>query len=356
VTRARVWLRAALFLGIALGLFAGVGGDAMWRESEVRCVKVVEEMVRSGDWLVPRLDGEPRLQKPPLFYWAGSLSAELAGGPSLLTLRSVSGVAALLLAAAVWRVGRGIAGELTGDACAFALAACALFFIRGRVGDAEMLLALLVFLSLAVFEELWHTRDQRLLPALSALVGLAFLAKATAALLSIFAPVLVWLALQRSLRLALRPAVLAWSLLGIAIGLSWYLVILWRVPEAGEALRAFLVAPLGKQAGTNATHFRGLFYYVARFPAQLLPAGLLLPWLAWEAWRERFWRDEPRVRFWAVAFAAQFVGWSLVPSKQIHYVLPAVPVYALVAGRTFEGRIFRAREMQSERESAPASG
>jgi len=344
VTRARVWLRAALFLGIALGLFAGVGGDAMWRESEVRCVKVVEEMVRSGDWLVPRLDGEPRLQKPPLFYWAGALSAELAGGPSLATLRSVSALAALLLAAAVWRVGRELGGDRCADACAFALAACAFYFVRGRVGDAEMLLALLVFLSLAVFEALWRTRDRRLLPALSALVGLAFLAKATAALLSIFAPVFAWLLWQRSLRLAVRPAVLGWSLLGLAIGLSWYAAILWRVPAAGEALRAFLVAPLGKQAGTNATHLRGLFYYALRFPAQLLPAGVLLPWLAWEAWRNRFWLAEPGVRFWALAFVCQLVGWSLVPSKQIHYLLPAVPVYALVAGRTLEARLFRVRD------------
>ena len=342
MTRAR-WLRAGLFLAIALGLFVGLGSDRMWRESEERCAKVVAEMVRSGDWLVPRLDGETRLQKPPLFYWAGALSAELFGGPSLLTLRSVSGLAALLLAAAVWRAGRALGSERSADLCTFVLAACAFFFIRGRVGDAEMLLALLVFLSLFVFEVLWRSRDRRLLPALSVLVGLAFLTKATAALLSIFASILVWLALERSLRLAIRPAVLAWSLLGAAIGLSWYAVIVWRVPEAGEALRAFLVAPLGKQAGTNATHLRGPFYYLLSFPGQLLPAAVLLPWLAWEAWRGGFWRAEPRVRFWAVAFVAQFVGWSLLPSKQYHYLLPAVPVYALVAGRTLEARVFRAR-------------
>jgi len=341
VTRGRLALRVALFTGIALGLFVGLGSDRVWRSSEERCVKVVAEMVRSGDWLVPRLDGAPRLQKPPLFYWAGALAAEFAGGPSALAVRSVSALSALALAAAVWFAGRALGSARTADVCTFTLAACALFFVRGRVGDAEMLLSLLVFLALAVFARLWRTRDARLLPALATLVGLAFLAKATAALLSIFAPVLVWLALERSLRLALRPAVLAWSLVALAIGLSWYAAIVWLVPEAAEALRAFVVAPLGKQAGSDATHLRGVLYYLPRFPLEVLPAGVLLPWLVWEAWRKRLWHDDPGVRFWAVAFLAQLLGWSLVPSKQIHYLLPSVPVYALVAGRALEARVFR---------------
>ena len=341
MTRARV-VRALLFLGIAAGLFVNVGNDRAWRQSEERCAKVVAEMVRSGDWLVPRLDGAPRLQKPPLFYWAGAVAAEL-GGTNLWTLRGVSGLAALALAAAVWRAGRELGDERTGDVCTFALAGSALFFVRGRVGDAEMLLALCVFAALAAFERLWRTRDRKLLAPLAVLVGLAFLAKATAALLCIFAPIAVWLALERRLRLALRPAVLGWAAVAAAIGLSWYVAIVLFVPEAAEALRAFLVAPLGKQAGSDATHLRGFLYYWPRFPVEVLPAGVLLPWVAYEGWRSRFWGDDAGLRFWAVAFLAQLFSWSVVPSKQIHYLLPTVPVYALLAGRTVDARIARGR-------------
>src|SRR3990172_7845800 len=40
------------------------------------------EMVRSGDWLVPTLDGIPRLQKPPLVYWLTAAPVRGPGAPA----------------------------------------------------------------------------------------------------------------------------------------------------------------------------------------------------------------------------------------------------------------------------------
>ena len=332
-------LALALFAAIAAGLFVRLGGDRLYPKSEARCFAVVGEMVRSGDWLVPKLDGEPRLQKPPLFYWTAAAVAELAGGHSLWTLRSVSALAALALAAAVFAVGRSLGGWPAGFCSAVALAAMALFWVRGRIGDAEMLLALLVFLALAAFERLWFTGERRMAPALALLVGLGFLTKATAALLGIGAPILAWLALQRSLRLAVSPRALAWAGAAAALGLSWYALILWRVPAAGEEFRAFLIGPFGYHAlHTDATHVRSPFYYLPRLPLQTLPAGLLLLPLAWEAWRERLWRADPRLHFYAVAFVAQLAAWSLVPGKQLHYVLGLLPLFAVIAGRRIAAR------------------
>jgi 4-amino-4-deoxy-L-arabinose transferase-like glycosyltransferase len=328
---------------MAAGLFVRLDRDRMWRSSEERCYAVVGEMVRSGDWLLPRLDGALRLQKPPLFYWAGAVAAKLAGGPSLWSLRSVSAVTALALAACVFAVGRSLGDFRTGLLSAAVLGASALFYIRGRVGDAEMLLSLLVFAALAAFERLWSTRDTRWLPALAVLVGLGFLTKATAALLGIFAPVVVWLAVHRSLRLALRPAVLGWAVVAAAIGVSWYVAILLLVPDAGRLLTELLLSPFGVKAGADAQHLRELWYYWPRFPLAAAPAGLLLPWLAYEAWKQRLFRDEPRLRFYATSFAVTLLAWTFVPQKQMHYLLPLVPLQAVVAGRVLEQRLLAAR-------------
>lgn len=338
----RRWIAIGLFAAMAAGLFVRLGGDPFERSSEERCFAVVGEMLRSGDWLVPRLDGAPRLQKPPLFYWAGAAAASLSGEPVLITLRSVSACAALALALSVFLVGRSL-GDFPTAACSTAvLAATALFYVRGRVGDAEMLLALLVFLALAVFERLWRTRERRLLPLLAVLVALGFLTKATAALLCVVTPIALWLALHKSLRLALRPAALGWGLAALAIGLSWYAAILLRVPGSVELFRAYLFGPLGAQAGTDATHLREFYYYWPRFPIVAAPAGLLLPWIAWEAWRQRLFRDDPALQFFALALLSLLAAWSLVPSKQMHYLLPLVPLQALVAGRLIAARFFAA--------------
>ncbi|HTO52291.1 MAG TPA: glycosyltransferase family 39 protein [Myxococcota bacterium] len=333
MSRARLWLVLALFGAIAAGLTVKLGHDKMWRSSEERCVQVVTGMLDSGDWLVPRIDGTPRLQKPPLFYWAGAAVAEVSGARVLIALRATSVLAALALAAAVFAVGFSL-GQLSGAlASLLSLGATALFYLRGRTGDAEMLLALFVFLALAAFERLYATRDRRLLPALATCVGLAFLAKATAALLCILAPIAVWLAWERRLSLALRPAVLGWALLALAISLSWYALILARVPDAQQLFQEYLIGPLGMHAsGRDATHLRSFGYYWPRYLLNAAPASVALLWAAWEGWQTRFWRDDPRLRFYAVAALSQITAWSFVPSKQIHYLLPMVPLQAVWIG------------------------
>jgi 4-amino-4-deoxy-L-arabinose transferase-like glycosyltransferase len=234
----------------------------------------------------------------------------------------------------VFAVGRTLGGFSAAFWSAFALAANSLFFVRGRIGDAEMLLALVSFLALAAFESLWRTRDRRLLPVLAGLVGLAFLCKATAGLLNVFAPILAWLALQRSPRLVLRPAVLGWALAALALSLSWYAAILWRVPGAMDLFREYLIGPLGVHAsGRDATHMRSFFYYWPRFPLLTAVTGLVLPWLLWEAWRTRFFAQDPRARFLALAFVSLITAWSFVPSKQMHYLLPMAPLQALLVGK-----------------------
>jgi 4-amino-4-deoxy-L-arabinose transferase-like glycosyltransferase len=60
-------------------------------------------MHRSGDWLVPRLAGEPWLEDPPLYHWAGLLLAKLLGWA--LPLHGAARLAsALFVLAAAWLI------------------------------------------------------------------------------------------------------------------------------------------------------------------------------------------------------------------------------------------------------------
>jgi 4-amino-4-deoxy-L-arabinose transferase len=345
----RVLALASVLALVALELGYHLGEERIWRSSEERCNAVVNEMVRSGDWLVPRISptDAPRLQKPPLFYWAALATAKLAGGPSVVTLRSASLLAGLGLAVTVFLWGRSIGGFACGVASTLSLAAIAMFVTRARYGDAETLLALTTTASLGIFEWLWRTRDRRLIPLLSLGVVLAFLAKGTAGMLTIGVPIGVWLAQHRSLHLVLRPRVLVWAGLSVAAGLAWYLAIVIRLPGVLEEFLTYALQPIGAAHPLDsAVHFRPWFYYLPRFPLQVLPASLLLPWLVRDAWRTRFWRGDPRVRFIATSQVAIFVAWSLVPQKQLHYLLPIVPLYALMCG------VFVARRLSLRRDRA----
>jgi len=56
-----------------LGAIGFVGPD------EPRYAWIARDMARSGDWITPRLYGQPWFEKPPLLYWGGALFFKLLG-------------------------------------------------------------------------------------------------------------------------------------------------------------------------------------------------------------------------------------------------------------------------------------
>ena len=61
----------------ALWIVIGLFGHQPYKPDEAYTVGLVKSMVESGGWVVPRLVGEPFMEKPPLFYAVAALFAEL---------------------------------------------------------------------------------------------------------------------------------------------------------------------------------------------------------------------------------------------------------------------------------------
>ena len=59
---------------------------------ETRNLETAREMVEGGDWLIPRMNGEYRLEKPPLPTWFAA-AAQLAAPDNLGVQRTMSGLA-----------------------------------------------------------------------------------------------------------------------------------------------------------------------------------------------------------------------------------------------------------------------
>ena len=55
------------------------GSYGLYEPHEGHFAGVGREMVLSGDWITPRLDGAPYLNKPPLFYWMIATSYSIFG-------------------------------------------------------------------------------------------------------------------------------------------------------------------------------------------------------------------------------------------------------------------------------------
>jgi 4-amino-4-deoxy-L-arabinose transferase-like glycosyltransferase len=68
---------------VAWVLFGLVGHDP-WKPDEAHYFGVVVDFLRSGDWVVPTLAGEPFVEKPPLLYVVSGAFATLFHGPLAL--------------------------------------------------------------------------------------------------------------------------------------------------------------------------------------------------------------------------------------------------------------------------------
>ena len=106
----------AVLLALVLALLAfRLGTVPLLGPDEPRYTRVAVEMHRAGEWVTPTLQGEPWLEKPPLFYWlAGRRFAVLGETEAAARLPSV--LAALLLVGATALFGARLYGSAGGPA------------------------------------------------------------------------------------------------------------------------------------------------------------------------------------------------------------------------------------------------
>lgn len=327
------WLAPTTLLLLAILLLGfRLGAEPVGRSSERRCHEVARAMVESGDYLVPMLNGEPRLQKPPLYYWLASLGAHAHGGASLLTTRLPSALAALGLLALVIGFTTRLRDRSTGLLAGALLLISFQFSTSGRRGDAEMWLALSSFAAIVAFDRHAETGSRRALVAFGACLAVAFLAKATAAFATVVAPVAVLLALRDARgRASIAGAVAAIAAASI-VGFAWYGWVLARVPGAWNDLLGDLFLPFGVRAESNgdAEHFEPPWYFARQFFSIAFPTCLLLPVVAHRLRATRGHSNQPPLRRFLLTASVQFVVFSALPQKQKHYLLPLLPLYVVL--------------------------
>ena len=246
----------ALLAVLYLSQLTGMG---MIGPDEPRYAWIGRAMAQTGDWVTPRLWGEPWFEKPPLLYWltgAGFLSGL---GDDMSPRLPVALLSLGFLAFFWWRMRTLASSTIAGWSVAM-LATAGGWLAYSHIGVTDLPLA--VFFSIAV---LLLCGDQPRPSAASAALGLAVLAKGLVPLV-LFIPVL---ALNRDrLRDWLRPAPLG---LGALVALPWF--ILCTLRNGDEMPRVLFVEQTFSRFTSPALqHVQPWWFYL---PVALL---LLFPW------------------------------------------------------------------------------
>lgn len=323
---------ALLLLLVTALLLLGSGTLPLVGPDEPRYVRVAVEMQRSGDWVTPRLQGRPWLEKPVLFYWLAGLSMR-AFGEHAWAARLPIYAAGVALVGLTALLGARLFGTGAGLHAGFVLGTSLLFFVYAHAAAMDMLLATSVTLGLGLCALRRAGQAGPLaVDAAAAAFGLAALAKGPLGLL-LPALVLVGDALltrdARLLRECLRPRRM---LVVLLVAGPWYALVLYA--QGPRFIDDFLLNHnLQRFTSTIHNHPGAPGYYLPVLVLGLFPwTGLLLPSLA----TLRLWRT-PTERFVLLWLALPLLFFSLAGSKLPGYVVPCLPPLALWLGRTAAG-------------------
>ena len=314
-------LRAALaWLLPACGIVVSCGWLGLIEPTETRYAEIAREMLKSGDWLIPRLNGIPHFHKPPIAYWASAAGMALLG-PNEWGARLGMALAAVFVLWCTARLSRATGGGL-GPAF---LASSVLFFALAHQLSTDMFLAAAVAgFYVVVMDPRWRGT---LWPFVA--LGLGFMIKGPVVLVLTVLPLLLAAAWARNGSLARWLADARGWLAFVVIAVPWYVMVLVRTPGLWNYL---MQHQLWERYATT-THRRGgpIYYFVV-----VLIVGLL-PW-TWAAARG-WWSAGRRATVQRDTQSAVLASWALLPllffsfsgSKLPAYVLPLFPALAVMA-------------------------
>jgi 4-amino-4-deoxy-L-arabinose transferase-like glycosyltransferase len=333
-TGAPRWYALALVALVAALLFVGLGACPLLDPDEGRYVEIPREMLATGDFVTPRLNGVLYFEKPPLHYWLTAAAIRLLGlDEAAGRFASASlGFAGVLLTSLL---ARQLVNRRAALLALLALGTSPLWLVLGRLASLDMTLT---FFTTATLVSFWFAHhEERRWPRLSMWLG-SFAAAALATLTK-----------------GLIGIVIPGAVIFLYLLLTWQLRVLLRVPwAAGLAVFALIAVPwhiLVAQRNPDFLWFYFVHEHFLRYatpvsdraePLWLFPAIVLLgfaPWtgflpsglrgIRWRKWREVR-TEHSEIVFLLVWLLFVLVFFSISKSKLIPYVLPCMPPLAVL--------------------------
>jgi 4-amino-4-deoxy-L-arabinose transferase-like glycosyltransferase len=352
-----------LFLTIAAFYLYGLGFLPLVGPDEPRYAQIAREMFIRRDFITPTLGGMPWFEKPPLLYWMMMASYRIFG-ISEFSARLGPALCGLATAAFVWWLARsaGNTGLRDDKNSEFSQWSALVFLsslgtiIFSRADSFDIVLTMTLMGALASFF-VWHIRDaassQRkdrpiLLLAFYFFMGLSLLAKGLVGPVIGFAIIGVYLTLRREWSRAFLKTFWWGALIIVAVAGLWYGPMIYR--HGWPFFNQFIVQHHFERFLTNKYHHPQPFYfYVPILALFTLPWSVFLAGSVSSMQFRDLRDDSPRSRlrqFSIIVIALVVLPFSLSGSKLPAYILPALPMAALlVADRLMVFRLERRGEV-----------
>lgn len=329
---------SALLSGLWLIVWGlGLQYRALGEPDEGRYAEVAREMVATGDWITPRLDGFNFFDKPPLHYWASATAYSLFGvAPwSARLWCALTGLMAML---ALGWAGARLFGRETGGYAAAIMGSSLLFALAAHLDTLDMGVTAFLCIGMACFlvaqfdPEAEHLRT-RLNLLMWAALALAVLSKGLIGVVFPGMILVVFMLWQRDWTVLRRLSLLPGIALLLALSAPWFILMSRLHPDFFHTF--FITQQFTRFLTPVFNRTQPFGYFVAIILLGLFPWTVLLPWSR-QAWHA-FYAGLPARRFLLVWTGVIFVFFSASHSKLPFYILPLFPALALLLGSAAAG-------------------
>ncbi|GAA0360842.1 glycosyltransferase family 39 protein [Bowmanella denitrificans] len=325
-------------------LFTGLGLRDPWPADEPRFAQIAVEMVDSGQWFFPMRGGELYPDKPPVFMWSIALFYWLLGSIKLAFMlpSALSGLLTLYL---VYDLGKRLWNEQTGMLAAALLLLSFQFTLQAKTAQIDAMVCAWITLGCygllrhLLCKDGWHWYYLGF-----AAMGLGVITKGVG-----FLPLLMLLPFFLARHFQTQPDEIQGNWRWWAGPLTMLLVIaLWFVPmlilvanQADSAYEVYrdniLLKQTARRYADSWHHIKPFWYYLTSvIPVFWLPLSLLLPWLIPNWWRA-IQAGDRRILLPLVWIGLVVLFFSLSPGKRGVYILPALPMLALISAPFVQG-------------------
>ncbi len=332
-----VW-RDLLLITLLFALCYGtmLSNRALWQPDEGRYTEIPREMLLSGDFLTPHLNGVKYFEKPPLFYWLQAGALRLFG-LSEWSARLWPVLFSLFGGLAVYAAGRAWYGRGTGLAATGVLATSLLYFFLGRAVILDLALTTLLSSAMLALVQGIRTplgaRRRYWFWAAYALMALATLTKGLIGFVLPGMVVAVWIVLLGEWRLLLSMYLPSGVLVFLLIAAPWHVWVSAVNPEFPYFY--FVQQHFLRYLTDVEERFQPNWFFIPILLLGFFPWTLFLPQAllqsASKLWTRR--REHKETLFLLVWFVVVFSFFSLSHSKLVPYILPVFPPLALLIGR-----------------------
>ena len=303
---------------------------------EGRYAEIPREMMASGDWITPRLNGIKYFEKPALQYWITAAAYSIFGVHHW-TARVWPALSGFLGVLFIGYVGLRLGGPLLGLYSAAVLAGSAWYVLNAHIltldaGVTFWMSVGLGSLFIAQRDDATPGEERGWMLAAWAALALAVLSKGLIGVVLPVGAMVIYTLLRRDWSLWRRLHLIGGSLVFLAIAAPWFVAVSLR---NGEFFDFFFIREHFARFLTNEARREGAWWYFI----PIFLAGIL-PWLTVFLWTaRRVWTDAPVgrngfswQRFAVVWSAFIFVFFSVSGSKLPSYILPMFPALALTLG------------------------